>query len=36
MQKGANGKFIAGPDGWLNQADSDEKKLLVTEVASSY
>ena len=34
MQKGANGKFIAGTDGWLNQAVSDEKKLLVTEVGS--
>uniref|UniRef100_UPI003564B19B hypothetical protein n=1 Tax=Sulfurovum sp. TaxID=1969726 RepID=UPI003564B19B len=34
MQKGANGKFIAGEDGWLNQAVSDDKKLLVTEVAS--
>jgi len=34
MQKGANGKFIAGTDGWLNQAASDEKKLLVTEVFS--
>ena len=35
MQKGANGKFIAGTDGWLNQAASDEKKLLVTEVYSN-
>lgn len=35
MQKGANGKFIADPaTGWLNQAASDEKKLLVTEVAT--
>ncbi len=35
MQKGANGKFIADPaTGFLNQAASDEKKLLVTEVAS--
>ena len=34
MQKGANGKFIADTDGWLNQAVSDEKKLLVTEEGS--
>ena len=34
MQKGANGKFIAGADGWLDQASSDAKKLLVTEVGS--
>ena len=34
MQKGANGKFIAGTDGWLDQAASDAKKLLVTEVGS--
>ncbi len=34
MQKGANGKFIAGEDGFLDQAASDAKKLLVTEVAS--
>jgi len=32
MQKGANGKFISGADGWLDQAASDAKKLLVTEV----
>ena len=32
MQKGANGKFIAGADGFLDQAASDAKKLLVTEV----
>jgi hypothetical protein len=34
MQKGANGKFIAGEDGFLNQEASDAKKLLVTEVFS--
>lgn len=34
MQKGANGKFIAGTDGWLDQAASDAKKLLVTEVGT--
>jgi len=34
MQKGANGKFIAGADGWLDQAASDAKKLLVTEVGT--
>ena len=35
MQKGANGKFIVDPaTGFLNQAVSDSKKLLVTEVAS--
>jgi len=34
MQKGANGKFITGDDGWLDQTASDQKKLLVTEVAS--
>jgi hypothetical protein len=32
MQKGANGKFIAAEDGFLDQAASDAKKLLVTEV----
>ena len=32
IQKGANGKFIAGTDGWLDQATSDAAKLLVTEV----
>ncbi|MEA1918786.1 MAG: hypothetical protein U9N52_03015, partial [Campylobacterota bacterium] len=32
MQKGANGKFITGDDGFLDQAASDAKKLLVTEV----
>ena len=38
MQKGANGKFIARCcNGFLNQASiSDAKKLLVTEVDSSY
>jgi Cytochrome c554 and c-prime len=34
MQKGANGKFLTGTDGWLDQALSDSKKLLVTEVFS--
>ncbi|QOP41987.1 multiheme c-type cytochrome [Sulfurimonas marina] len=34
MQKGANGKFLTGADGWLDQALSDSKKLLVTEVFS--
>lgn len=34
MQKGANGKFLTGVDGFLDQAASDAKKLLVTEVAS--
>ncbi|PHS38326.1 MAG: hypothetical protein COB07_08530 [Sulfurovum sp.] len=34
MQKGANGKFLTGSDGWLDQAASDAKKLLVTEVGS--
>jgi len=34
MQKGANGKFLESSDGWLDQATSDEKKLLVTEVFS--
>ncbi|MCO4845521.1 MAG: hypothetical protein KC427_05830 [Sulfurovum sp.] len=34
MQKGANGKFIAADDGFLNQAASDAKKLLVTEVGT--
>ena len=34
MQKGANGKFIAGADGFLDQAASDAKKLLVTEAAN--
>jgi hypothetical protein len=33
MQKGANGKFIVDPaTGFLDQAKSDAKKLLVTEV----
>lgn len=32
MQKGANGKFLTGADGWLDQTLSDSKKLLVTEV----
>jgi len=32
MQKGANGKFLTGEDGWLDQEASDAKKLLVTEV----
>ncbi len=33
MQKGANGKFIVDPaTGFLDQAASDAKKLLVTEV----
>jgi len=33
MQKGANGKFIAdAATGFLDQAASDAKKLLVTEV----
>ena len=32
MQKGANGKFITGADGFLDQAASDAKKLVVTEV----
>jgi len=36
MQKGANGKFIVDPaTGFLDQAASDAKKLLVTEVYSS-
>ncbi len=35
MQKGANGKFLTAEDGFLNQALSDEKKLLVTEVFSA-
>lgn len=35
MQKGANGKFLAGEDGFLDQALSDSKKLLVTEVYSA-
>ena len=35
MQKGANGKFLVDPaTGFLNQAASDTKKLLVTEVGS--
>lgn len=35
MQKGANGKFIVDPaTGFLDQAASDAKKLLVTEVGS--
>ena len=35
MQKGANGKFIVDPaTGFLDQAASDAKKLLVTEVES--
>ncbi len=34
MQKGANGKFIEDSTGWLDQATSDSKKLLVTEVFS--
>jgi len=35
MQKGANGKFIVDPaTGFLDQAASDAKKLLVTEVFS--
>lgn len=32
MQKGANGKFITDSSGFLDQAASDAKKLLVTEV----
>jgi len=32
MQKGANGKFITAQNGFLDQAASDAKKLLVTEV----
>ena len=32
MQKGANGKFITDDTGFLDQAASDAKKLLVTEV----
>ncbi len=37
MQKGANGKFIVDPaTGFLDQAASDAKKLLVTEVGSLY
>ncbi|GIU00273.1 hypothetical protein TSL6_07790 [Sulfurovum sp. TSL6] len=33
MQKGANGKFVVDPaTGFLDQAKSDAKKLLVTEV----
>lgn len=32
MQKGANGKFLTNSEGWLDQALSDSKKLLVTEV----
>ena len=35
MQKGANGKFLTGTDGWLNKTLSDSKKLLVTEVYGS-
>lgn len=34
MQKGANGTFITGDNGFLDQAASDAKKLLVTEVFS--
>ena len=35
MQKGANGKFIVDPTtGFLDQAASNAKKLLVTEVGS--
>ena len=34
MQKGANGKFITGEDGFLDKTASDAKKLLVTEVGS--
>jgi len=34
MQKGANGKFLTAADGFLDQASSDAKKLLVTEVYS--
>ncbi len=34
MQKGANGKFITDATGFLDQAASDAKKLLVTEVYS--
>ncbi|PHR56886.1 MAG: hypothetical protein COA44_07190 [Arcobacter sp.] len=35
MQKGANGKFIVDPaTGFLDQAASDAKKLLVTQVES--
>jgi hypothetical protein len=35
MQKGANGQFIVDPaTGFLNQAESDAKKHLVTEVGS--
>lgn len=35
MQKGANGKFITADDGFLDQAASDAKKLLVTEIFSA-
>jgi len=35
MQKGANGKFLTAEDGFLDQAASDAKKLLVTEVFSA-
>jgi hypothetical protein len=35
MQKGANGKFITGEDGFLDQETSDANKLLVTEVFSA-
>lgn len=34
MQKGANGQFITGEDGFLDQAASDAAKHLVTEVFS--
>lgn len=34
MQKGANGQFITGEDGFLDQAASDTAKHLVTEVFS--
>ncbi|HEY9129804.1 MAG TPA: multiheme c-type cytochrome [Sulfurovum sp.] len=32
MQKGANGKFPATADGWLNEQVNIDKKLLITEV----
>lgn len=34
MQKGANGQFIVDTTGFLDQAASDAKKHLVTEVGS--